>query len=429
MTTFLILILSFTSTASAQDHKHHEHQAPALAHNITRSTGPNECGKMEVWDYSMGMCMPLPTKDMPMRMLMIQGNSFFTQSSSGGPRGKDAFSVPNMLMMDIGSSVGDRHYLNLNFMGTLERWTFPEKGYPELLQTGEEREDGSPYIDAQHPHSSPIMGLTLSDTISLGNDKDHLKFWFAPRGQSTDGPIAFMHRPTGMVNPDAPLGHHIGQDAGHITSTVFGTSIRLSSTTFEVSAFHGEEPRPSKVDLPIGNPNSYAVRLTQQLTPHFYAMASAARIEAPHHDSDINHLSRYSASFYNTFSFDNGWNLHNTFIWGLINGYNHASALNSFGEEFWLYKDQHSVWGRIELLERTPEELQVAAAESHHGKWVTATTMGYTHKVASWENLDIGIGGSFTKYFLPSEFEKSYGGDPIAGKIFLQFGGMKMWHF
>jgi len=232
-------------------------------------------------------------------------------------------------------------------MGTVERWTLPDNGYPLLLQTGEERGDGTPYIDAQHPHSSPIMGLTLSDTISLGNGKDHLKFWFAPRGQSTDGPVAFMHRPTGMVNPDAPLGHHIGQDAGHITSTVIGGSVRLSNTTLEVSTFNGEEPKPTKSDLPMGTPNSYAVRLTQQFTPSFYAMGSAARIEDPHHDSDINHLWRYSASLYNDLTLNNGWMLHNTFIWGLINGYNHTSSLNSFGEEFWLHKDKQNVWGRI----------------------------------------------------------------------------------
>jgi len=252
--------------AMAQDHQHHhaeeakqEVQSPHASHQQGKAhpMGPGDCGDMEVWDYSMGMCMPLPMKDMPMRMAMFHGNTFFTQSWAERPRGKDAFSVPNMFMLDVGTSVGDRHYLNLDFMGTVERWTFPESGYPELLQTGEEREDGTPFIDAQHPHSSPIMGLTLSDTISLGHRKDHLKFWFSPRGQSTDGPIAFMHRSTGMVNPDAPLGHHIGQDAGHITSTVFGGAIRLSDTTLEASAFHGEEPKPTKVDLPMGKPDSY----------------------------------------------------------------------------------------------------------------------------------------------------------------------------
>src|SRR6185437_3841264 len=82
-----------------------------------------------------------------------------------GPRGREAFSAPNMFMADLGSSVGDRQYFNVDLMGTFERWTFPHDGTPELLQIGARQADGIPFLDAQHPHSSPIMGLTLSDTI------------------------------------------------------------------------------------------------------------------------------------------------------------------------------------------------------------------------------------------------------------------------
>src|SRR5262249_45983389 len=161
-----------------------------------------------------------------------------------------------------------------DYMGTFERWTFPDRGYPELLQIGETDENGVPFIDAQHPHSSPIMGLTLSDTIRLetSREKDYLKFFFAPRGESTDGPIAFMHRPSGMANPDAPLGHHVGQDVGHISSTVIGASLKLGETRIEASTFNGTEPEPDKVDLPLGPPNSYAVRLIEEFSPAVAAM-------------------------------------------------------------------------------------------------------------------------------------------------------------
>ncbi len=389
----------------------------------------NSCGAMEVWDYSMGMCMPLPMAGMPMKMLMVHGNSFFTQTWLERPRGKDAFSVPNVFMADAGTSIGDRHYVNLDFMGTLERWTFPESGYPELLQIGEAQHDGTPFLDAQHPHSSPIMGLTLSDTISLGRDKDHLKLWFSPRGPSTDGPIAFMHRPTGMVNPDAPLGHHIGQDVGHITSTVIGASVRLTDTTFEFSTFNGQEPEPTKVDLPMGKPNSYGARLIQQFNPHFFAMGSVAYIKEPeHHDPDLDHVWRYSASIYNDTTLASGWMVHNTLIWGLVNFYDNTAALNSFAEEFLLSKNAHSFWGRLEVLERTAGELQIPSADPNAGRWVTAATGGYTHNIGKWDGVEVGLGASVTKYLLPSQFRDAYGGDPLGAKIFLQVGGMKMWN-
>lgn len=378
----------------------------------------------------MAMCMPLPMKDMPMRMFMVQGNSFFTQIFQEGPRGRNDFAIPNIFMVDVGTTIGDRHYLNLDFMGTVEKWTFPKQGYPELLQIGEENEDHIPYIDAQHPHSSPIMGLTLSDTISLGQGKDHVKVWFSPRGQATDGPIAFMHRPTGIANPDAPLGHHIGQDLGHISSTVFGASLRLGKTNFEASTFNGTEPQPTEVDLPLGKLNSYAGRVIHQFTPHLYAMASAAYVKNPEpHDPELDHIWRYSASLYNDHTFNSGWMIHNAFIWGLINYYDDISALNSFAEEFWLSKKQMNFWGRIEYLERTANQLEIASLNPDDPKWVAALTLGYTHKLAKWDGFFIGLGGSVTKDFLPGEFQPAYDGEPLTAKVFLQVGGMKMWDF
>jgi hypothetical protein len=384
---------------------------------------------MEVWDFSMAMCMPFPMAGMPMRMLMVQGHGFAVQSFTEKPRGRNAFSVPDMVMADLGSSWGDRQYFNLEFMGTAERWLYPSDGYPELLQIGEERKDHRPFLDSQHPHSSPVMGLVLSDTIALGAGKDHLKFWFAPRGESTDGPVAFMHRPTGAVNPDAPLGHHVGQDVGHISSTVIGASLRLGGTSLEASTFHGVEPEPTKVDLPLGSPDSYAFRLTQTLGDRFYAMASGAYVSRPEpHEAALNHLWRFSSSLYGTFSLGNDWDLQDAFVWGMITDYDQAHTLHSFLEEFLFHKEAHQLWGRLEWLQRTPSELAVPGlGDGNRGRWVGAATLGYTHEVASLGALDMGLGGSVTKDFLPAGYRAAYGGDPWTGRIFLRLSGMKMW--
>lgn len=227
----------------------------------------SDCGEMQIWDVGMNMCMPFPREEMPMRMLMLSGSLFGGETSTGGLRGRNAFFSTNMIMLDVGTTLGDRHYLNLDLMTTYEKWTLPSEGYPLLLQIGEEQASGQPFLDAQHPHSSPIMGLTLSDTIRLGEGKEEaLKIFFAPRGETTEGPVAFMHRPTGMINPDAPLGHHIGQDVGHVTSTVIGASLKLGVTRFEASTFHRAEPSPTEVDLPLGSPDSGALRIIHHFT-------------------------------------------------------------------------------------------------------------------------------------------------------------------
>jgi hypothetical protein len=399
----------------------------AQAHEPAAS--PADCGHMEVWDFGSAMCMPLAMEGMPMSMLMVHGNAFGAYVYEGGARGTDHFAAPNMFMADLGTSLGDRHYLNLEFMGTLEKWTVPKSGYPELLQIGEHQENGAPFLDAQHPHSSPIMGLTLSDTIRLGEEKDFLKLSFAPRGESTEGPIAFMHRPTGMVNPDAPLGHHIGQDVGHITSTVFAGALRLGSGELELSAFHGEEPEPTKVDLPFGAPNSLAARFIQQFTPRFYAMISASDVRDPERDTpDIHSIHRFSASAYNQFTIA-GMSLHNALIYGLVTNYDHAPSLSSIAEEFWLQGHGPNVWGRIEVLERTPNELLLKGfARPDQGRWVTAATLGYTHDIAQLFGVKLGIGASVTRDFLPDGYRSSYGGNPYTGRLFLRASGMEMWN-
>jgi hypothetical protein len=390
---------------------------------------PASCGEMSVYDIDLGMCEPLPMEGMPMKMLMLHGNIFGAKIWEGSPRGRTAYVSTNMVMADLGSSLSDHHYLNLDLMATAEKWTLPNQGYPLLLQIGEKNSNGQPFIDAQHPHSSPIMGLTLSDTISFGRDKDHLKFFFAPRGEATDGPIAFMHRITGMVNPDAPLGHHVGQDVGHISSTVIGASLQLKTHRFEISTYHGAEPEPTRVDLPLGNPDSVSLRFIEEFTPEFFAMVSAARVNRPEPDeTDVAFENRYSASAYYQKALSPEWSFYNTFIYGLITQYDHANALSSFAEEFLLKGNAPRIWGRVECLQRTPSELGILNLPNQNGgRFFVATTLGYTHRVATVSDVEIGIGGSATHYFLPSEFTSAYNGNPWSGKVFLEFSGMKMF--
>ena len=401
------------------------------AHAEVRPTTPAACGPMTTWDYTMGMCMPRAMAGMPMKMLMLNGNGFLAQTVTGGPRGTNALMAPHMLMVDLGTTLGSRHYLNLDLMGTFELWTLPKDGAPELTQIGERNAHGTAYRDAQHPHSSPIMGLTLSDTISYGEDPDHFKIWFSPRGQSTDGPIAFMHRPTGMMIPDAPLGHHVGQDVGHISSTVVGAQARRRQTTLQASSFHGREPEPWRVDLPLGRLDSYAARAIQEFGRRAYATASVAYVAAPEeHDPDLDHVWRYSASLYYEHPFAPDWIFRHTLIYGLTNFYDHAPALNSFGEEFWLKHRRANFWGRFEALERTPDELEIAeVARPHRGRYLFALTLGYTHDVWSRDDLVCSIGGGVTETFLPHAYQSAYGeAAPWSARVFLQLSGMKMWH-
>jgi hypothetical protein len=390
---------------------------------------PADCGDMQIWDVGMAMCMPFPMPSMPMRMVMLSGNAFGDYIWETGPRGRNTFASTNMIMFDIGTTFADRHYFNVDFMGTAELWTVPTNGYPLLLQIGEEQANGQPFLDAQHPHSSPIMGLTFSDTIRLGEGKDAVKVFFAPRGETTEGPVAFMHRATGMMNPDAPLGHHIGQDVGHISSTVVGASLKLTNFRFELSGFHGQEPSPTQIDLPLGIPDSLAGRVVYEFSPDVMLMGSLTYVTQPEiNHPDLTYEVRYSASAYTRASLSNRWKFYNTLIFGAVINYDETSLLNSFGEEFWFTGGAPNIWGRIEVLQRTPAELSiVTASNANVGEWVAAFTIGYTHTLLKWEGAVLGLGASVSKDVIPADFAGAYGGSPWSGKVFLHLRGMRMW--
>jgi hypothetical protein len=405
----------------AMDHSAMDHSA------MHHASGPAGCGDDSVWDFSTGMCAPLPAEGR--RQWMVHGNTFLTQVFEEGPRGRDRFAVPNMVMADLGESLGRKHYLNLDLMLTAEKWTFPEHGYPLLFQVGEEDEAGVPFVDAQHPHSSPLMGLTLSDTIRLGEGKDHLKLFFAPRGQPTEGPTAFMHRPTGMVNPDAPLGHHVGQDVSHISSTVLGASWGFGGTRVEASAFHGAEPEPESVDLPFGAPNSYALRFIRQLGGHHAVMASAGYVREPEeHDPSLDHVWRVSGSWYADALLGATWRMQNALVYGLITDYDHVATLQSVLEELWAHAPgrPYNVWGRLEFVQRSAGELAVASGAPNDARWVTALTLGYSHDVATLGPLAFRLGVSGTQTWAPEAFRGAYGGQPRSARAFLELHGMGM---
>ena len=399
----------------------------ALAQSQTLAPGPSDCDEMMIYNFASGMCEGKAMPGMPMTMFMAHGNAFVTGDIEEGPRAQNKIAAPNMFMVDAGTSVGESNYVNVDLMLTAEKWTIPRNGYPLLMQVGESNEDHQPFVDSQHPHSSPIMGLTFSDTFTL-SEKSHVKFFAAPRGEATDGPTAFMHRPSGQVNPDAPLGHHIGQDVSHISSSVIGAEFRLNKTNFEISAFKGLEPEPTEVDLPTYTPDSLAARVTYRISEEIHAMASAAYVSHPEaHDPDLDHIWRYSFSMYTNAKFEGGAIFRDAFIYGLTNYYDHAGALSSWLYEASLSKNKNTIWGRFEAVERTPDELLIAQSnERTTGRYVELITLGYTRTLAQHHDCDFKLGASVTKDFLPIDYQRDYGGNPLTAKIFVQVSGMVM---
>src|SRR5262249_33652192 len=132
------------------------------------------------------------------------------------------------------------------------------RGYPLLLQSGESFH-GEPLHDRQHPHDFWMeLGAIYERAISK---RVAVELYAAPSGEPALGPVAFMHRPSAMDNPAAPLGHH-WQDATHIAFGVITAGVFTHRLKLEGSVFNGREPDENRWDFDPIVLDSYSGRAT-----------------------------------------------------------------------------------------------------------------------------------------------------------------------
>src|SRR5690606_12604820 len=144
-------------------------------------------------------------------------------------------------------------------------------------------------------------------------------------------------------------------------------------------------------------------------------------------DRDVTHSVRYSLSAYTRHQVMTVGRLYQTLIYGSVRTWGTDTFRHSLAHELSFSAVGGNVFSRIELLQRVPAELEIDAPAPLDGRWVAATTLGYTLTVGDFGAVKLGLGGSATRSWLPSELRAAYGGNPWSGKVFLQLGGMDMW--
>ena len=146
-------------------------------------------------------------------MLMLHGAIFPRYTNVSTRRGDDRIDAPNWFMAMFSHPIGESTQFGSRLMMSLDPLTEGGRGYPLLFQTGEAW-NGEALHDRQHPHD---LFDELSFSLSQKFEHDLSAYiYFGYPGEPALGPPAFMHRPSAMDDPDAPIGHH-WQDSTHIT--------------------------------------------------------------------------------------------------------------------------------------------------------------------------------------------------------------------
>jgi hypothetical protein len=300
-------------------------------------------------------------------------------------------------------------------MLSLEPATIGKKGYPELLQTGETADGVTPLIDRQHPHDL-FMELAATYSVTINDDSSAFAYFGYP-GEPALGPATFMHRFSGMDNPEAPITHH-WLDSTHITFGVATLGYIWKQFKIDGSIFTGREPDQQRWDFDRPRFDSYAARLTYNPAKAWSMQVSYASIHSPeqlHPETDVE---RITASITHHYSWDeNHWQT--TFAWGR-NMQDPGSNSDAFLLESLVnFHETHTVFTRAERV--TKNEL-FAEGDPLEGQSFTVNrlSLGYIYDFPEWCHVRFGIGGSGSVHLLPDDLDASYSDTPVSFMLFVR---------
>lgn len=427
-----VLVALFVASArasSSQDHAHHGSAEGWLGpYSMTREASGTswqpEAGGMEGLHLEKGRWRG-----------MVHGFVFAIYTEQGGPRGGDQAFSTNMIMLAAGRELAGGTFA-ARAMSSLEP-LMGRTGYRHLLQTGESADGVNHLIDRQHPHD---LAMELAAMYSHPAGPRRSVFLYAGwPGEPAIGPPAFMHRPSGLAIPTAPLAHH-WMDATHITFGVVTAGLTWGPAKLDASAFNGREPDGARWGFETPRLDSGSVRLTWNPTPAFSAQVSAGWFNAPeplHPDID---LRRYTASV--AWSGGPAWaRVHATAAWGrnvrsrdlpncfLSSGcsgvagsipYAPSRVQDALLLEATLYSGaRHVVFTRAERIEK--DGLFPGADPFHPRVFpIVAAELGYLYELPIRGPVGFRAGGAVGVGLVPEFIEPDFGRRPVSYWVLAQ---------
>ncbi|WP_375412409.1 hypothetical protein [uncultured Bradyrhizobium sp.] len=335
--------------------------------------------------------------------------------NQGGPRGDTKTFVSGMVMAMAqrqieASTFGFRVMMSPEpFMGA--------SGYPNLLATGETADGRMHLVDRQHPHD---LFMELAATYSYQFAKTSSVYLYAGLpGEPALGPSAFMHRTSGLDNPEAPITHH-WLDSTHIVFGVLTAGVVLDTVKLEASTFRGREPDQYRFDIEAPKFDSYSARASWNPTKELSMQVSWGHIESPEQLVPTVSENRITASLAYTKQFgdENLWAT--TLAWG--RKYNSpGNTLNGFlAESELIFKNGITLFGRAERVENDEllERGEVVTGFDRHPVYgVSKVSAGGIYDFIRTQNMKFGVGALASRYGIPDALKPDYG-DPTSYMIF-----------
>lgn len=349
-------------------------------------------------------------------MRMAHGFVNLIYDRQSGPRG-DSKAFSQSMLMVMGQRPAAGGTLGLRAMLSLDP-AMGKSGYPLLFQTGETADGRTPLVDRQHPHDF-FMELSASYSRPLGPDGAVFVYAGLP-GEPALGPPAFMHRFSGVRNPEAPLTHH-WLDSTHITFGVLTAGASQGPWKVEGSWFNGLEPDQHRWNIETRKFDSWSTRLSYNPSPNWAFQVSHGDLKRPELLEAQTSIKRTTASAsYHRRLGQAQWQT--TLAWGLNDKRSPEGRERLPGwllESTYVLRDTHTVFGRFEQIKN--DEL-FHAGDPLEGRAfrIRKLSIGYIYDFARTGPLRWGVGALVGVIRAPGVLEPVYGRHPTSAMVFLQ---------
>ncbi|WP_420242513.1 hypothetical protein [Roseiterribacter gracilis] len=336
----------------------------------------------------------------------------------GGPRGGGKVFSTSMLMGMASRPVGDATW-GVRTMVSLDP-VMGKRGYPLLFQTGEAA-NGQPLVDRQHPHDA-FMELATTLSQPIGEGRSVFVYAGLP-GEPALGPTTYMHRLSGLANPETPLAHH-WLDSTHVTFGVVTAGVVLGTWKLEASGFKGREPDEKRWNIESPKLDSWSARVSWNPDPRWSLQVSYGELTSPEQlEAEIDQH-RFTASASYTAEIAPEVKLATTLAYGRNQKQPGGSTDAVLLESAAIFADRHTVFARYENVDK--DELFPLHSDPLHdrGFRVNKLSVGYQFTTSLGGPFKLDLGGVVSGYAYPGTLDRAYGSSPVSGMVFgrIRFG-------
>ena len=265
------------------------------------------------------------------------------------------------------------------------------------------------------------MELAASWSRALGGGRAVSLYAGLP-GEPALGPPTFMHRASGMDDPEAPIGHH-WFDSTHITYGVVTVGVSAARWKVEASAFRGREPDQHRWDIEAPALDSWSVRAFWNPAADLSLQLSTGHLHSPEQLDPGRNEQRTTASVTYNRPLGQNRNWATTIAWSNKDE-RPGPALTGLLAETALRLGREEVFARAE--HEAENELFAADPASPLAARIFGVgklSLGYQHERPLAPHLFLAVGALASAYAYPRALNAAYGGGGV--KSFIVYGRLR----